>query len=109
MKLEVVISDEALDFVTSVLLALTDQSKSDLTRRMIEFLVERELSHGEAENNILESLLTRVEETLLRRMFDECHQVQTKTAVRLGIDRNTLHKKLRKHNLLVAQQTEEPS
>jgi DNA-binding NtrC family response regulator len=40
-----------------------------------------------------------VEQELLRQVLDECNQTQTKAAVRLGMNRNTLYKKMKEYGL----------
>lgn len=44
-------------------------------------------------------IVAPVEKELLRQVMDACQQVQTKAAERLGINRNTLYKKLKEHGL----------
>jgi DNA-binding protein Fis len=41
-----------------------------------------------------------VERRLISQVYSACNRVKTKTAARLGIDRNTLHKKLRQYKLV---------
>jgi DNA-binding protein Fis len=40
-----------------------------------------------------------VESALISAVLEECENVQTKTATRLGINRNTLHKKMKDFGL----------
>jgi DNA-binding protein Fis len=42
-------------------------------------------------------IVDRVERELITQVMSSCNNVQTKAAVRLGINRNTLHKKLREY------------
>ena len=44
-------------------------------------------------------VVNRVEKELIRQVLDRCDYVQTKTAAKLGINRNTLHKKLKEYDL----------
>ena len=44
-------------------------------------------------------VVCRVEKELIARVLAECEFVQTKAASRLGISRNTLHKKLKEHQI----------
>lgn len=44
-------------------------------------------------------IVDRVEKELIVQVLAECNYVQTKAAARLGINRNTLHKKLKDYNL----------
>jgi DNA-binding protein Fis len=92
---------------------------SDLqAQRLLSLLVERE-PHGDARAMIQEKLhkqldlagpdaadlfdriVLNVERQLITQVFDDCERVKTRAAARLGIDRNTLHKKLRKYELIV--------
>ncbi|MFY7968882.1 MAG: helix-turn-helix domain-containing protein [Pirellulaceae bacterium] len=44
-------------------------------------------------------MVDRIEKELIAQVLDACQQVQTKTATRLGINRNTLHKKMKDYSL----------
>jgi DNA-binding NtrC family response regulator len=63
-------------------------------------VVERGLSDaGPNEDNLHAKIVNRVERELIAQVMLNCNQVQTKAAARLGINRNTLHKKLKEYNL----------
>ncbi len=63
-------------------------------------VVERGLSDaGPQEDNLYAKIVSRVERELIAQVMLSCNQVQTKAATRLGINRNTLHKKLKEYNL----------
>jgi DNA-binding NtrC family response regulator len=63
-------------------------------------VVERGLSDsGPNEYNLYAKIVSRVERELIAQVMISCSQVQTKAATRLGINRNTLHKKLKEYNL----------
>jgi len=49
---------------------------------------------GPLGRNLYERIIGRVENELIRQVMNACDQVQIKAADRLGINRNTLHKKL---------------
>lgn len=49
--------------------------------------------------NLHAAIVGRVERELIVQMMQACNQVQTKAATRLGINRNTLHKKLKEFGL----------
>ena len=49
---------------------------------------------GPVGRNLHERIIGRVENELIRQVMSACDQVQIKAADRLGINRNTLHKKL---------------
>ncbi len=51
-------------------------------------------------------VVDRVERELIIQVLAACNQVQTKTATRLGINRNTLHKKLKDYGLDESPQEE---
>ncbi|MCA9105934.1 MAG: sigma-54-dependent Fis family transcriptional regulator [Planctomycetales bacterium] len=54
---------------------------------------------GSAADNLYGQIVSRIERELLSQVMAECNNVQIKAAARLGINRNTLHKKLHEHNL----------
>lgn len=49
--------------------------------------------------NLHNSIVDRVEKELIAQVLVACNYVQTKAATRLGINRNTLHKKMKDYNL----------
>ncbi len=70
-------------------------------------LIEQHLSrYIHADRDVLPSsglyqrILDEVERPLLRLVLDVCQGNQIKASHVLGINRNTLHKKLKKHDLL---------
>ena len=61
-------------------------------------LVERGVSDADSdESNLYASIVGRVERELIAQVMAACDNVQTKAAARLGINRNTLHKKLKEY------------
>ena len=44
-------------------------------------------------------IVNRVERELIAQVMAACDNVQTKAAAKLGINRNTLHKKLKEYGL----------
>jgi len=54
---------------------------------------------GPRSDNLHASIVNRVEEELIAQVLGTCNGVQTKAATRLGINRNTLHKKLKEYGL----------
>lgn len=63
-------------------------------------VVERGLlDSGPNEDNLHAKIVNRVERELIVQVMISCNQIQTKAASRLGINRNTLHKKLKEYNL----------
>ena len=63
-------------------------------------LVEQGLSTAAPNDDALfERIVSRVERELIAQMLAACNGVQLKAAARLGINRNTLRKKLQEHGL----------
>jgi transcriptional regulator with GAF, ATPase, and Fis domain len=57
---------------------------------------------GEYSTNLYASVVSMVERELIQQVLKSCQAVQTKAAVRLGINRNTLHKKIEEFGLEAA-------
>ncbi len=63
-------------------------------------LVEQGLhAAGPQEDNLHSKIVNRVERELIAQVMQVCDNVQTKAATKLGINRNTLHKKLKEYGL----------
>jgi transcriptional regulator with PAS, ATPase and Fis domain len=63
-------------------------------------VVEQGLSNSTPEEDSLHAkIVNRVERELLAQVMIACNNVQIKAAKKLGINRNTLHKKLKEYNL----------
>lgn len=63
-------------------------------------LVALELQRvGESSTNVHTQVVSQVEKELILQVLRSCQGVQTKTATRLGINRNTLHKKISEYEL----------
>jgi len=63
-------------------------------------LVEQGLvTAGPDDDNLFDRVVSRVERELIAQMLAACNGVQLKAAARLGINRNTLRKKLVEHGL----------
>jgi transcriptional regulator with PAS, ATPase and Fis domain len=62
-------------------------------------LVTHSLSNSGEEDGVHSDVVARVERELILQVLRQCHGVQTKTASRLGINRNTLHKKIEEYSL----------
>ena len=54
---------------------------------------------GPEEDSLHTKIVSRVERELIAQVILACSNVQTKAAARLGINRNTLHKKLKEYDL----------
>jgi DNA-binding NtrC family response regulator len=63
-------------------------------------LVQQGLHEATAnEDNLHAKIVNRVERELIAQVMASCDGVQTKAATKLGINRNTLHKKLKEYHL----------
>jgi DNA-binding NtrC family response regulator len=63
-------------------------------------LVQQGLHDATAnEDNLHAKIVNRVERELIAQVMASCDGVQTKAATKLGINRNTLHKKLKEYHL----------
>jgi transcriptional regulator with PAS, ATPase and Fis domain len=63
-------------------------------------VVQQGLSTADPDEDSLHSkIVDRVEKELIAQVMLSCNHVQTKAAARLGINRNTLHKKLKEYDL----------
>lgn len=67
---------------------------------LTQAVVERGLSEaGPDETGLHAMIVDRVEKELIHQVMLDCQQIQIKAAARLGINRNTLHKKLKDYGL----------
>jgi len=67
---------------------------------LVSEVVHEGLRISEADQTDLHSkVVDRVEKELISQVLRVCNYVQTKAATRLGINRNTLHKKMKDYNL----------
>ena len=97
LRLEALLSDVQAQRVLALLM---EQDSSSDARVLIEEMLDKQLSLAEPEaGDLFERIVLEVERQLITQVFDDCERVKTRAAARLGIDRNTLHKKLRKYNL----------
>jgi transcriptional regulator with PAS, ATPase and Fis domain len=63
-------------------------------------VVQHGLNHsGPEEDSLHAKIVNRVERELIAQVMLACENVQTKAAKKLGINRNTLHKKLKEYGL----------
>lgn len=56
-------------------------------------------SNGGEESNLYDRVVGAIERELIEQVLEVCDQVQIKAAARLGINRNTLHKKLKDYKI----------
>ncbi len=98
-------SDElALDLLPAVVRGGKEQRASQLRGADMESLtyemVQQGLANaGPGEDSLHNKIVNRLERELIAQVMLACNNVQTKAAAKLGINRNTLHKKLKEHNL----------
>ncbi|MFT5527942.1 MAG: transcriptional regulator with PAS, ATPase and Fis domain [Pirellulaceae bacterium] len=98
-------SDElTIELLPDVVLG-TERSGASLIRgadidTLTQEVVQQGLATADDEEGELHSkIVDRVEKELIAQVMLSCNNVQTKAAARLGINRNTLHKKLKDYNL----------
>ena len=98
-------SDElALELLPEVVRGGKEQRASQLRGADMESLtyemVQQGLANaGPSEDSLHNKIVNRLERELIAQVMLSCNNVQTKAAAKLGINRNTLHKKLKEHNL----------
>jgi transcriptional regulator with PAS, ATPase and Fis domain len=72
---------------------------ADLETLTFELVQQGLSSAGPQEDNLHAKVVNRVERELIAQVMTSCDSVQTKAATKLGINRNTLHKKLKEYGL----------
>jgi len=72
---------------------------SDLQTLVSELVEQGVAEAGSQAENLHAAIVNRVERELIAQVMSGCDNVQTKAAARLGINRNTLHKKLEEYQL----------
>lgn len=71
-----------------------------MTQLLCTELVRQGISSaGPNSNDLHDRIVGRVERELIQQVLQTCDRVQIKAAARLGINRNTLHKKLAEYRL----------
>ncbi len=66
---------------------------------LIETLIARGLRESDQEAEMYPLIVDQIERELIVQVLRECGGVQTKTATRLGINRNTLYKKMKQYRI----------
>ena len=64
-----------------------------------EFVFNQLAKAGKEATDLYDRVVLPLEKELLAQVMDNCRQVQTKAAQSLGMNRNTLYKKLKEHGL----------
>lgn len=99
VRVEAVVSAERARTVVDTVLNVNELASADSFDQMVDLLIQRELANDDS-GQLFHRVMSCVEKALVEKAFVECGQVQTRTADRLGVNRNTIHKKLLKHELL---------
>ncbi len=73
--------------------------RRDLESLAFEVVEQGLADAGPDEDSLHNKIVNRVERELIAQVMLSCNSVQTKAASRLGINRNTLHKKLKEYGL----------
>ncbi|WP_240491420.1 sigma-54-dependent transcriptional regulator [Pirellula sp. SH-Sr6A] len=76
-----------------------EQKKWDFQSLASEVVVEGIRQCPADATNLHNAIVDRVEKELIAQVLSSCNYVQTKAATRLGINRNTLHKKMKDYSL----------
>ena len=71
----------------------------NLERLCAELVATGVADTGDAESELHEKIVSLVEKELILQVLKSCQGIQTKAASRLGINRNTLHKKIDDYGL----------
>ncbi len=72
---------------------------ADLETLTYELVQQGLSSAGPNEDSLHTKIVNRVERELIAQVLASCDNIQTKAATKLGINRNTLHKKLKEYGL----------
>jgi transcriptional regulator with PAS, ATPase and Fis domain len=72
---------------------------ADLETLTYEVVQQGLATAGPEEDSLHTKIVSRVERELIAQVMLACSNVQTKAAAKLGINRNTLHKKLKEYDL----------
>ena len=71
----------------------------DVETLTFELVQQGLVTAGPQEDNLHTKIVNRVERELIVQVMTSCDNVQTKAATKLGINRNTLHKKLKEYGI----------
>lgn len=98
LRIEALLSDLQAQRLLSM---LVEREPHGDARALIQEMLQRQLDlAGPEAEDLFDRIVLDVERQLITQVFDDCERVKTRAAARLGIDRNTLHKKLRKYELI---------
>lgn len=68
-------------------------------KTLTRYVVSRGLLESKPDDNVHEAVVDQVEKELIAQVLAQCGGVQTKAAARLGMNRNTLYKKIKQYEL----------
>lgn len=98
MKVEALLSDSDAERVLTTISGCIVSSRE---QQFVTHLVDQELAlAGPHADDLWIRIVAAVERKLICQVYADCDGVKTRAAARLGIDRNTLHKKLRQYDLI---------
>lgn len=98
MKVEALLSDSDAERVLTTISGCIVSSRE---QQFVTQLVDQELAlAGPQADDLWIRIVAAVERKLICQVYADCDGVKTRAAARLGIDRNTLHKKLRQYDLI---------
>lgn len=95
-ELTVELLPEAVRGVRTPRLSLRGADQETLTYEVVQSGLN---SSGQDAEDLYGKILNPVERELIEQVMLSCNNVQTKAAAKLGINRNTLHKKLKEYDL----------
>jgi DNA-binding protein Fis len=117
-KIEVVVTDEQASRILAAVLEHGSGSDAGIARGIngadpdssLEVMVRKELEEAEPDaHDLLERIVNRVERQLISQVYSDCDHVKSRAAARLGINRNTLLKKLRQFGAITDEESPEIS
>lgn len=98
MKVEALLSDSDAERILTTISGCIVSSRE---QQFVTQLVDQELAlAGPQADDLWIRIVAAVERRLICQVYADCDGVKTRAAARLGIDRNTLHKKLRQYDLI---------
>jgi len=102
LSIEVRLSPSRAQLLVDLLLELEREEQAGSgTDELIATMLRNQLkSSDHLAGELFDKVISHVEKIVIRHAYESCNRVQTRTAEHLGIDRNTLHKKLRRYSLL---------
>jgi DNA-binding protein Fis len=102
LSIEVRLSPARAQLLVDLLLELErEEQLGSGIEELIATLLRNQLKDSDhLTGELFDKVISNVEKVVIQHAYENCSRVQTRTAEHLGIDRNTLHKKLRRYNLL---------